>query len=142
MDTWHVARAALIGTLIGTLVSAQQVSSESVFNAKDSVDFTGRRVKPLVLASTVSFEAGVASLEYRALRGDTVETFDVEIEEEKGPGIIKQLVIFAVITAAVGYAVIVLMKSDETEKKREPPGKEPPSATRGALISVPFPHSR
>ena len=142
MDTKHVARAAFIGTLIGTLVSAQQVSSESVFNGKDSVDFAGLRVKPLILASTVSFEEGVASLEYRALRGDTVETFDVEIEEEKGPGIIKQLVIFAVITAAVGYAVIVLMKSDDTEKKSGPPGKEPPSFARGAFISVPFPRSR
>lgn len=142
MDTKHVARAAFIVTLIGTLVSAQQVSSESVFNARDSVDFAGLRVKPLVLASTVSFEEGVASLEYRALRGDTVETFDVEIEEEKGPGIAKQLVIFAVITAAVGYAVIVLMKSDDTEKKSGPPGKEPPSFARGAFISVPFPRSR
>ena len=142
MDTKHVARAALIGTLIGTLVSAQQVSSESVFNGKDSVDFAGLRVKPLILASTVSFEEGVASLDYRALRGDTVETFDVEIEEEKGPGIAKQLVIFAVITAAVGYAVIVLMKSDDTEKKSGPPGKEPPSFARGAFISVPLPRSR
>jgi hypothetical protein len=142
MSTKHVLRATFILTLIGMVVSAQQVSSDSVFDAKDRVNFEKLRVTQLSLAATVSPGGEAASLGYRVLRGDTVETFDVEVEEEKGPGIARQLVIFAIITAAVGYAVIVLMKSDDSEKEKEPSGKEPPTVARGALISAPFPRLR
>jgi len=79
--------------------------------------------------------SGAMSL--RSFAADTVETFDVEIEEEKGPGIGKQLAVFAIITAIVGYAVITLLASDdEPAEPSKPPGKDPPPFPTGAGVSA------
>lgn len=137
MNRRKAARAILILAVVGTLVSAEQVSSESVFTSKDAAGFERFGAARLTLARTALPAGELADLTYQALAGDTVETFDVDLEEEKGPGITKQLVIFAIVTAAVGYAVIVLLNSDD-EKETTPSGKEPPTAMRGAFICLPF----
>ncbi len=143
MKKRRMARTIFILAIVGTLVSAQQVSSESVFTAKDPMNFEKLRVRPFTLAEAPSPTAEV-SRNFLTLPGDTVETFDVEVEEEKGPGTAKQLVIFAIITAAAAYAVIELMKPDDSERKPDSGGngKEPPTISRSALVSVPLTRSR
>ncbi len=112
----------------GALVSAQQASAESVFTPKgfDSIEACATsRSMPASFAAP-SLGSGPSALGLRSFAADTVETFDVEIEEEKGPGIGRQLAVFAIITAIVGYAVIELMASDdEPAEPSKPGGKDP-----------------
>ena len=134
------AKCVLVLLLIGTLVSAQQASAESVFTPK-GIEAAGAGGTPRVgtmAAPTLAFGGSLS--DYRALAADTVETFDVEIEEQKGSGVGKQLVIFAVITAAVAYAVIVLMQSDdeETTEASGSTGKDGPAPPSAARIPVSF----
>ncbi len=136
MKIGAMGRSALVLFVIGTLVSAHQVSAESVFTPKgfDAVKAgevgriaSGESPAPAALAGPAGFSAFAA---------DTVETFDVEIEEEKGMGMGKQLAIFAVITAVVAYAVISLLGSDdEPVEDSTNTGKEPPYFPTGARLS-------
>ncbi len=112
--------------VIGALVSAQQISAESVFTPKgfDSVEACAAN-RPM--PSGGSARAPVpGALGLRSFEPDTIETFEVEIEEDKGPGIGRQLAVFGIITAIVGYAVIELMASDdEPAEPSKPAGKDP-----------------
>lgn len=132
------AKSVLVLIVIGTLVSAQQVSAESVFTPKgiDAVKVieADRAVPPLEAPGAPA--AGAAG--FRAFATDTVETFDVEIEEEKGPGMWKQLAVFAIITAVVAYAVIELLGSDdEPVEDSGTNGKEPPNPPGAARAPAP-----
>ncbi|MCX5752534.1 MAG: hypothetical protein NTW97_02675 [Candidatus Krumholzibacteria bacterium] len=144
MKVKAIARSVLILIVIGTLVSAQQASAENVFTPKgfDSIKVRASGPPmpaggPLMAAGGPAPAPGSGALSLRSFAADTVETFDVEIEEEKGPGVGKQLAVFAVITAIVAYAVIVLMQSDdEPEKTTKLPGKDPnPLPTSASLIA-------
>jgi hypothetical protein len=127
MKAKEAAKNVLVLIVIGSLVSAQQASAESVFTPKGFDSIKVRAAGLLMPASASAPASGPSELSLRSFAADTVETFDVEIEEEKGPGIGKQLAVFAIITAIVGYAVIVLMASDdEPAEPSKPPGKEPP----------------
>jgi len=137
MKTKTVSKSVLILIVIGTLVSAQQVSAESVFTPRGidaaAVPAAGNAASAGVAASA-SDQGGLG---FRALPEDTVETFDVQIEEEKGPGIGKQLAVFAIITAVVGYAVISLMSSDdEPTKSSTTTGRQPPYLPPGAAVTM------
>jgi hypothetical protein len=137
MKTKTVSKSVLILIVIGTLVSAQQVSAESVFTPRGidaaAVPAAGNAVAAGV-ASSASDQGGLG---FRALPEDTVETFEVQIEEEKGPGIGKQLAVFAIITAVVGYAVISLMSSDdEPATSSTTTGKQPPYLPPGAAVPM------
>lgn len=139
MKTRAMARSVLVLLVIGTLVSAQQVSAESVFTPRgiDAIRVieANRTAPPLDPASAPA--AGAAG--FRAFAQDTVETFDVEIEEEKGPGMGKQLAIFAIITAVAAYAVIALLGSDdEPAEDSGTNGKEPPDLPGAARVPAPF----
>ena len=123
--------------VIGTLVSAQQASAESVFTPKgfDSIEAcAAARTMP---ASVSAPAPGPGAMSLHSFAADTVETFDVEIEEEKGPGIGRQLIVFGILTAIVGYAVIELMASDdEPAKTTKLPGKDPNPFSLVAGISA------
>ncbi len=139
MKIGAIARSVLVLLVIGTLVSAQQVSAESVFTPKgiDAVRVieADRTAPPLDPA----FAPAAGAAGFGAFAADTVETFDVEIEEEKGPGIGKQLAVFAIITAVVAYAVIVLLGSDdEPSDDSGTNGKEPPDLPGAARVPAPF----
>jgi hypothetical protein len=139
MKAKAIARSVLILIVIGTLVSAEQASAESVFTPTGFSSIKACAAGAHMPASASAPASGPCALSFRSLAGDTVETFDVEIEEEKGPGIGKQLAVFAIITALVGYAVIELMKTDdEPAKTSKPAGKEPPFAPSAVGISVPI----
>jgi hypothetical protein len=137
MKVKAIAKSVLILLVIGTLVSAQQASAESVFTPKGFDSIKTCEAVPLMPASAPAPASDPGEQSFRAFGSDTVETFDVEIEEEKGPGIGKQLAVFAIITAIVGYAVIELMNSDdEPAKPSKPPGKEIPTSSSVMGISA------
>ncbi len=135
MSIRAMAKSVLVLIVIGTLVSAQQVSAESVFTPRgiDAVKVVEVNRAAPSLDPPGTPAAGGAG--FRAYGVDTVETFDVEIEEEKGPGMWKQLAIFGVITAVVGYAVFELLGSDdEPVEDSGTGGKEPPNVPGGARL--------
>ena len=128
MKVRAIGKSILVMIVIGTLVSAQQASAESVFTSKGFDSMEVCAVSRIMPASASGSAPGPCALSLRSFAADTVETFDVQIEEEKGPGIGRQLVVFAIITAIVGYAVIELMASDdEPADSSIPVGKEIPS---------------
>jgi hypothetical protein len=126
MQMRGIARGICTLGIIGALVSAQQVRAESVFAGRGAASLEKLTLQPLVLAGIGAPSAVSCALGFSPLAGDTLETFDVQVEEEKGPGITKQLIVFGIITAAVGYAVIELMKSDSEPMKAQKPGKTGP----------------
>lgn len=137
MNAKATAKGVLVMIIIGTLVSAQQASAESVFTRKGIEAIEVCAASGDMPAAAAALASGPSALSFRAFSSDTVETFDVEIEEEKGPGIGRQLVVFAIITAIVGYAVIALMQSDdEPEEPSKPPGKEIPTFSVAAGVSA------
>jgi hypothetical protein len=131
MNARVIAKSLLVLFVIGTLVSAQQASAESVFTPKGFDSLKACAASPLMPAESPAFAPGHDAMGSSAFAADTVETFDVQIEEEKGPGIGRQLAVFAIITAIVGYAVIDLMQSDdETSKTSGSSGKPTPPFSR------------
>jgi hypothetical protein len=135
MNIRAMARSVLVLTVVGTLVSAQQVSAESVFTPKGFDAVTAAEVGRIMAPESPASSPLAGRAGFGAFAADTVETFAVEIEEEKGPGMGKQLVIFAIITAVVGYAVIALLGSDdEPAEESTNTGKEPPFFPTGARL--------
>jgi hypothetical protein len=135
-----IARSILILGIIGTLVSAQQAAAESIFTATGAGGIEKLALRPLDLTNDAQSAAGAWTMDYLSTEDDTLETFDVEVEEEKGPGVIKQLVVFGIITAVVAYSVIVLMGSDDSEPEEKLPGKTVPMLARVG-VDVPFTRS-
>lgn len=137
-----LARSIIVLGVVGTLVSAQQARAESVFTEGSRGRAAELTLRPIVLSNAISPAARVSALDFNALRGDTVETVGIEVEEEKGPGTGKQLAVFAIVAAAVGYAVIVLMKGDDESAKASKPGKPAPGFPALVRVAVPFIRSR
>jgi hypothetical protein len=137
MKVKGIAKGILILTVIGTFVSAQQAWAESVFTPKGFDSIKVPASVPLVPGSASAPASGPGAMSFRSIAADTVETFDVQIEEEKGPGIGKQLAVFTIITAIVAYSVIVLLQSDdEPEKTSKLPGKDPNPFPTTASVSA------
>ncbi|MDD4858288.1 MAG: hypothetical protein PHD74_09325 [Candidatus Krumholzibacteria bacterium] len=130
MNTGAIARSILILWVIGTLVSAQQAGAESVFARPCAEAVEKLTLRPLDLTSAAPSAAGALSMNYLSVGDDTTETFDVQVEEDKGPGMVKQLVVFGIITAVVAYSVIVLMSDDSESDETTKPGKEIPTFAR------------
>jgi len=134
------ARTILILAMIGTFVSAEQVSGESVFTVKGGPPLEKLVIQPSLFAEAGQAESGPAAVSFSAFAADTIETFEVEVEEDKGPGVIKQLVIFAVLTAIAGYAVFTLLDSDDETENDKPGGKDPPVFS-AAVMRIPLTRS-
>jgi hypothetical protein len=130
----------LILAVIGTLVSVQQASAESVFTVRDAGSVEALTARPVALMHLSAPAAGAGDLMYSSLHADTVETFDVEIDEEEGSSMIKELAVFAVITAVVGYAVYTLLDSGDTEEPTDSGGggKEGPDPPVSVGFRIPL----
>ena len=137
-----IARSIIVLGVVGTLVSAQQVRADSVFTESGRGGAGKLALLPLVLTNAASVAGRASALDFNALRADTVETVGIEVEEEKGPGTGRQLAVFAIVAAAVGYAVIVLMKGDDESAKTSKPGKPAPGFPALVRVAVPFTRSR
>jgi hypothetical protein len=120
------AKSVLVLIVIGTLISAQQARAESVFSPKGFDSLKASATGTPMPASGPAPASSPSALSWRSFAADTVETFEVEIEKDKGPGLGRQLAVFAIVTAVVGYSVIVLMKSDDAPAKTtKRNGKDP-----------------
>ncbi len=101
--------------LIGMFVFAQQVSSESVF---DEGRILSSR-NPALDAPDLSAQDSVS------VPVDTMEVYDLMFDEEEDRNLYKEIAIFAIVAAAVGYIVVTLIKPDNEEVTTDG-GKEPP----------------
>jgi hypothetical protein len=114
--------------LIGMFVFAQQVSSESVFD-----DGRALQIRDPVLDSPdLSAQDSVAT------PVDTMEVYDLMYDEGDGRNLYKEIAVFAIVAAAVGYFVVTLIKPDDEEVTTDG-GKEPPISP---ALSVSVPLSR
>ncbi len=134
-------RTSLILLMTGTFISATQASlagplsgegestSGTCFTEKGMLDLSG-----LAVESNALFPA--AGSISAAAAADTLETYEIELEDEGKKGInYKAIVGLAIAAAFVGYALyVMIVPGEEEEAPVEPPGKEPPAA----LITIPF----
>lgn len=133
-------RTAMILLMTGTLVSATQSalarpantpeedSSESCFSENGMLDL-----------SSMGVDSGPTMPEASALSSfaaaDTLETYEIELEDEGKKGInYKAIIGFTIAAVFVGYALYILLVPEEEEEEPEIPGKEPPVS----LITIPF----
>ncbi len=115
--------------LIGIFVSAQQVSSESVFDHGNNLSLHESKL--------AAPDFGTASpAGYTNASADTVEIYDIDVYEEKDRNIYKEVVLYTLVVAAVGYFVYTLIKPEENEPVDEG-GKEPP-ITPSISFSIPL----
>lgn len=133
-------RTALIFLMTGTFVSATQAAlarsdepveeaaAENCFSETGMLDLSGMTLDPGPdMPSTMNFAAYASA--------DTLETYEIELEDEGDKGINWKAVIgFTIAAAFVGYALYILLVPEEQEEEPEIPGKEPPVS----LITIPF----
>jgi hypothetical protein len=140
LRTRCIARSLLVMAVIGTLSAAQQVSAQSVFGARGAGTGSLSAAPSLAFGSSGFHAAGAPALGYASTPGDTVETLDIQVEEDKGPSLWKQLVVFGVITAVVAYSVIALMGSNDETPPEDTGGSGKPTPVRvpGSAIAIPL----
>lgn len=130
-----VGRTLFVLFLVGAFVSAQQARcEESVF----SRDTTEAPDELTVLA--VPADAGpsvLAGARLHSMPTDTVETYDIELEEDDGPGLKKEIAMFVIVAAVVGYMIATLIMPDDEEDDATDGGSGKP--TPSAAISIPLP---
>lgn len=143
----HSVKPVLILFIIGTLVSAQQVSSENLFVECDDLgldgleladpDFTSSLPRGMDVGINMVSAPGHAGPGFFSACFDTLETFDVELEEEKGSGFYKELAAFIIVAAMVGYMLVTIIKPDEQDEETDPgSGKDIPKAFTGITIPL------
>ena len=115
--------------MIGIFVSAQQVSSESIFDKRNDLSLQESKLGAPDFGTATP--AG-----YRNAPADTVEVYDIEISEEKDRNIYKEVAIYTLVVVAVGYLVYTLIKPENDEVVDEG-GKEPP-ITHSISFSIPL----
>lgn len=133
-------RTALILLMTGTFVSATQsaLARPAGEREEDSTESCFSETGMLDL-SVMSVDSGPIMPEKATLSSfaaaDTLETYEIELEDEGKKGInYKAIIGFTIAAAFVGYALYILLVPEEEEEEPEPPGKEPPVS----LITIPF----
>ncbi len=103
------ARSVFILLLIGAYSSVIHAQTASVFD-EGAVELSDLVMSGPQLEKP--FEPGTAL----ASPGDSIEVMEIEIPEEKGGNIYKEVAMVAVIVAFVGYIIVTyFFSSDETE---------------------------
>jgi hypothetical protein len=133
-------RTALILLMTGTFISAtqsalarsetipQEGSSESCFSDTGMLDLSRMSVES---GPEMKGEAALSSF----APADTLETYEIELEDEGDKGVnYKAIIGFTIAAIFVGYALYILLVPEEEEEEAAPPGKEPPVS----LITIPF----
>lgn len=115
--------------IIGIFVFAQQVSSESIFDSKRHFSLHEAKLDP------PDFSAGAAHGNV-PMYADTLEMYDIELEEEEERNIYKEVAVYVIVAAAVGYMIFKLIEPEKEETVPDD-GKEPPIAMP-VSVSVPF----
>jgi hypothetical protein len=116
--------------IIGAFVSVQQTSAESIFQEEERFS-----LHHLVLTTPVLHEG--SNTAFLSFGSDTIETYEIELEEEEGPGLYKEIAMFVIIAAVVGYMVVQLIQPDEEEETDTGKGgKDVASPPSGFSINV------
>ncbi len=121
----------LILVIIGTFASTQQVYSENVFQNNEDLS-----LGHLVLTS--GDFTNVSSPTFTLFHSDTLETYDIEAEEDEGPGFYKELAIFIIVAAIVGYMIAELIKPGDEDNAGAGSGGKGPEPPVSASLTVPF----
>ncbi len=112
--------------LIGMFVFAQQVSSESVFDARSAMP----RHDPVLDSPDLSAQDSVVTA------ADTMEVYDLMYDEDEGRNLYKEIAMFTIVAAVVVYMVVTFIRPDEEEVQTDG-GKEPP-VTPAVSVTVPL----
>jgi len=133
-------KSALILLMTGTFVSATQAAlARSDGQVKEAAGETCFSDTGILDLSTLAIDSGPDLTASVSLSGyaaaDTLQTYEIELEDEGDKGINwKAIIGFTIAAAFVGYALYILLVPEEEEEAPEIPGKEPPIA----LITIPF----
>jgi hypothetical protein len=124
-------RVSLVILMAGSLVSyTQAVLAQSPVREEAGLEETCFADPGMVDLS----EAALGSASAAMAAGDTLQTYEVELEDEGDKGINwKAVVGFTIAAAFVAYALYILLVPEDEEEEVEPPGKEPP-----VLVRIPF----
>ncbi len=133
-------RTALILLMTGTFVSATQAAlarpgskaageaHESCFTETDILDLSGMTLEPGSMMQAAGSLSSFAA-------ADTLETYEIELEDEGKKGMnYKAIIGYTIAAAFIGYALYIMLVPDEEEEEPELPGKKPPVS----LITIPF----
>ncbi|MBN2185215.1 MAG: hypothetical protein JW746_07795 [Candidatus Krumholzibacteriota bacterium] len=120
-------RTVLIFFASGSLISAQQVRSDTVFEESGMVDLKE-------LAMTENISSAPSNTPFSALAADSIEVIEIELEEEKKSNIYKEIAAVAVVTAFAVYIIVTVFFPGDDSTPEESDGKDIP--TLG--ISIPF----
>jgi hypothetical protein len=103
-------RTALIVTIAAALLWAPLARSESVFDARRETGPAPAGGVALKLAGAArTFQGGMPAL-YAVSGRDTVETFDVELEDEESGGrLYREIAVVAIVAAVAGYVVYLIV---------------------------------
>lgn len=123
-----LCRSLIVLFVMGTLVSAQQVSAENVFDTKGDLELEK-------MAFEIEGSTGESGLFPASARSDTLETYEVELEEDSEASVYRQIAVAAVVAAFVGYILIQYLKPDEEEEASKSNIKEIPTSTAGLSVS-------
>ncbi len=129
---------ALVSMLAWSLLWTSPSRSESVFDSSGILGPAAGSAPRLELVSGADEALGGAPALFSASGQDSVETFDVELEEEEGPGIYKEVVMVAIVAAAVGYLVYMMIDPGEEEEA----STDSDSGKPIPFVRVPFSLSR
>jgi hypothetical protein len=129
-------KSLFILLVIGTFISAAQSAlsrpaetgsapaEETCFGDPGMLDLSA-----MTIDADAPYSAGAHAY------ADTLETYEIELEDEGSKGInYKAIVGLTIAAAIVGYYLVTVILPDEEEEEEETGGKEPPVS----IISIPF----
>ena len=119
--------------IVGMLVSAQQISAESIFTQRGALSLDDLRLDPPDFSSIESPGSNIP------LYADTLEMYDIELEEEDERNIYKEIAAYVIVAGAIGYMIYTFIKPDEEEETPSSGGKEAPVLP---AFSIPIPINR
>ncbi len=123
-----VSRILLVSMLAASLPAVPSARAESVFTAPEHSWHATSGAPSLRLGDGAPGPGFAASL-YSASAQDTIETMDIELEDEaEGRSIYKEIAVVALVGAAVGYVVYLLIHA----------GSDEPSSDDGSNKPTPF----
>lgn len=122
----YIFRSMLSTVLVVCILSSGLAGAESVFSMRSCGSMTLSASAPVNMLSASMENSGAVLLSSM----DTLQTID-EIslldEDRDGHNILKEIAIFAIVGAAVGYAVYLMISPGEEERPPEDGGSGKPA---------------
>jgi hypothetical protein len=124
-------KAVLVLLMTGTFVSATQASLAGT-PAPAAAGTRKNCFEDGGLLDLAEMRLGAPAASMAA--ADTLETYEVELEDEGKKGVnVKAIIGFTIAAAFIGYALYILLVPEEEEEEEQPAGKEPP-----VYLRIPF----